>query len=238
MPKALNKSSALLILLASLTLAAWTTPAAAEPAVQDPAVVAHEVREFLLNQASTYPGSATIAVETPRIARQTGCAQLQVFLPTGQRLRSRMAVGVRCMAPEAWTLYVQANISVDGFYYVANRNIEAGDVISLDDLGAREGDVLRLSRGVVFDPSQAVGYIASQRITAGGAVKSTALRDPNSIQRGQAVRTEARGLGFVATGEGQALQSGAPGAQIQVKSSSGQIVSGTVLNANTVQVMM
>jgi flagella basal body P-ring formation protein FlgA len=142
------------------------------------------------------------------------------------------------MAPEAWTSYVQASLSIQGYFYVANRNIDAGDVIDMDDMGAREGDILRMAGGVVFDPSQAVGYIASQRISAGSPIKSRALRDPNSIQRGQTVRTEARGTGFVATGEGQALQSGAPGAQIQVRSTSGQIVNGTVLNANTVQVIM
>jgi len=42
----------------------------------------------------------------------------------------------------------------------------------------------------------------------------------------------------VATGEGQALESGAPGTQIQVRTSSGQIITGTVIDAHTVQVMM
>src|SRR5690606_19619 len=138
----------------------------------------------------------------------------------------------------AWTSHVQANLSIQGFYYVANRNIQPGDALTLTDLTGREGDLLRLPRGVIFDPSQAIGYIAKQRIPAGGTVKYSALRDPDSIQRGQAVRTEARGVDFVANGEGTALQNGGPGAQIQVKSSSGQIVSGTVLNASTVQVIM
>ncbi len=209
-----------------------------EQAVQDAALVAAEVETFLRGQASSYPGAAEISVEAPRITRQLPCEQLQPFLPSGQRLRSRMTVGVRCMAPSSWTTYVQVNLSIQGHYYVANRNIAAGDTVSLDDLSAREGDILRLSNGIVFDPSQAVGYIAAQRIPAGGPVKSTALRDPNSIQRGQSVRTQARGPGFVATGEGQALQGGPPGAQIQVRSSSGQIVTGTVLDANTVQVAL
>ncbi|MFW7342467.1 flagellar basal body P-ring formation chaperone FlgA [Pollutimonas sp. H1-120] len=216
----------------------WAAAPGAVPPAQDPALVVEEVERFLLGQASSYPGSAHINVEAPRIAGQAACDHLQPFLPSGQRLRTRMTVGVRCMAPEAWTSYVQASLSIQGYYYVANRNIQSGDVISLDDMSAREGDILRLAGGVVFDPSQAVGYIASQRISAGTPIKSRALRDPNSIQRGQTVRTEARGTGFVATGEGQALQSGAPGAQIQVRSSSGQIVNGTVLNANTVQVIM
>lgn len=206
--------------------------------IQDPAIVAAEVEDFLRSQASTYPGSVEVTVEAPRIQRQQACDQLQAHLPTGQRLRSRMTISVRCVSPAVWTTYVQATLSIQGYYYVANRNIESGDVISLDDLGAREGDILRLANNIVFDPSQAVGYIASQRIAAGGPIKSSALRDPDSIQRGQMVRTEARGRGFVATGEGQALQSGAPGTQIQVRASSGQIVSGMVVNANTVRVLM
>lgn len=231
-----------LFALIALSVFARTGVAAAAPnpalPAQDPTLVIEEVERFLLGQASSYPGSAHINVEAPRIAGQTACDHLQPFLPSGQRLRSRMTIGVRCMAPDAWTSYVQASLSIQGYYYVANRNIDSGDVISMDDMGAREGDILRMAGGIVFDPSQAVGYIASQRISAGSPIKSRALRDPNSIQRGQTVRTEARGPGFVATGEGQALQSGAPGAQIQVRSTSGQIVNGTVLNANTVQVIM
>ncbi|WP_442597152.1 flagellar basal body P-ring formation chaperone FlgA [Parapusillimonas sp. JC17] len=215
--------------------AAWGQRA---QSLQDPAQVVAEVEAFLQAQAVVYPGSASISVETPRLGQQSQCDRLEPFLSSGQRLRSRMTVGVRCMAPNAWTTYVQANLSIQGYYYVANRSINVGDTLGLDDLNAREGDILRLSNGVVFDPSQVVGYIAQQRIPVGAPIKSSALRDPDSIVRGQAVRTEARGVGFVANGEGQALQSGAPGAQIQVRTSSGQIVTGTVVNGTTVQVTM
>jgi flagella basal body P-ring formation protein FlgA len=235
----LKFSSTLVSISGGVLLAVTGTVAAssAQPP-QNPAAVVAEVHEFLRGQATSYPGSTHITIEAPRLTNQAACAHLQAFLPSGQRLRSRMTVGVRCMAPQSWTTYVQANLSILGHYYVANRTIQVGDTLTLDDLTAREGDILRLSGGTVFDPSQAVGYVASQRISAGGPIKSRALRSPDSIQRGQTVRTEARGLGFVATGEGKALENGTPGAQIQIRSSSGQIVSGTVLNSHTVQVMM
>jgi flagella basal body P-ring formation protein FlgA len=235
----LQLPSTLVAILGGALLAAAASAGASNALpMQDPAAVASEVEAFLRGQATSYPGSTHIVVEPPRLTNQPACAHLQAFLPSGQRLRSRMTVGIRCMAPQAWTTYVQANLSILGHYYVANRNIQVGDTLSLDDLSAREGDILRLSGGTVFDPSQAVGYVASQRISAGGPIKSRSLRSPDSIQRGQTVRTEARGSGFVATGEGKALESGAPGAQIQVRSSSGQIVSGTVVNGSTVRVMM
>lgn len=195
------------------------------------------VQEYLTEAAaSSHPGTVLVTVDASRVARQPECDQLQVFLGSGQRLRSRMSVGLRCMQP-AWSTYVQASLSIQGYYYLANRLIQPGDVISLDDLSAREGDLLKLSTGVVTDPSLLIGYISTQRISAGAPLKTNALRDPDSIQRGQMIRTEARGTGFIATGEGQAMQSGAPGTQIQIKSSSGQIITGTVLNSSTALIM-
>lgn len=209
----------------------------AQGVLQDPAAVSAEVEAFLLDRAQTLPGTPTVTVTPPRISRQAACEQFDLFLSNPQ-LRSRMSVGVRCLAPEPWSLYVQASVSVEGYYYVANRVINVGEMLSLDDLTAREGDLLRLGTGVIVDPSLAIGYIAQQRISAGSTIKSSALRDPDSIVRGQPVKTEARGVGFVATGDGVAMESGAPGAMIQVRTSSGQVVTGTVVNNTTVRVLM
>lgn len=224
-------------LTAAALLCALPGAATAQAGLQDPAAVAAEVEAFLLGQAQILPGAATVSVTPPRISRQAACEQMDVFLSNPQ-LRSRMSVGVRCLAPHPWTLYVQAAMTVEGQYYVAGRTINVGESLSADDLVARDGDLLRLAQGVVIDPALAIGYIAQQRIPAGTSIKSSALRDPDSIVRGQPVRTEARGLGFVATGEGVALESGAPGTIIQVRTSSGQVVSGTVINNTTVRVLM
>lgn len=225
------------LLTAATLLSALPVSAGAQAAPQDPGAIVAEVETFLLTRAQALPGTPEVIVTAPRITRQAACEHLDTFLPNPQ-LRSRMNVGVRCLAPHPWTLYVQANVSVLGYYYVANRTIDTGESLSMDDLEAREGDLLRLARGVVVDPSLAVGYIAQQRISVGSPLRESALRDPDSIVRGQPVRTEARGLGFVATGEGVALESGAPGTMIQVRTSSGQTVTGTVVNNTTVRVLM
>lgn len=222
---------------AALLLAGLPFGIGAQAVLQSPDIITAEVEDFLLTQAQNVPGTPSVVVTPPRITNQPACDHLETFL-TNPQLRSRMTVGVRCLAPQPWTLHVQAGVSVQGYFYVTNRRIDAGEVLSMDDLAAREGDLLRLPRGVVMDPSQIVGYIAEQRMNAGTTVRSNALRDPESIVRGQPVRTEARGLGFVATGEGVALESGAPGSMIQVRTSSGQVLSGTVVNSTTVRVMM
>ena len=179
------------------------------PALQDPATVVARAEALLKDRAASWPGRAVIHVGTPRIVNQPACERMEAFL-AGSGLQPRTPVGVRCLAPQPWTLYVQASVQILGTYFVANRLIRRDEILSLDDLDTREGDLLR-NRRLIGDPAHIVGWIATRRIRAGGAIESGALRDPNTIERGQQVRTVARGVGFVASGEGQALESGAPG---------------------------
>lgn len=223
----------------------FVPPAIAQPSgnstdasAQSADIVVAEVTDFLRQQAGNYPGSAHITVDTPQVQRHPACNDLQAFLPGGQRLRSRMSVGIRCLAPAPWTARVQATLAINGFFFVPNRTLEPGETVSLDDLIAREGDILSLARGVIIDPSQAIDQIVTRRIPAGTPLKSNSLRSPMSVQRGQMVRTEARGVGFVITSEAQTLEDGAPGEQIRVRTASGQVITATVMDAHTVQVMM
>ena len=209
---------------------------AARPALQDPAAIVAQVETLLQDQAAAWPGRAVISVDMPRIVNQAACDDLEATLPSAG-LQPRTAVGVRCLAPQPWTIYVQASVQILGPYYIASRQIQRGEILSQDDLDTREGDLLR-NRRLISDPAQILGWITTRRIRAGGTIESSALRDPNAIQRGQQVRTIARGVGFVASSEGQALESGSPGARIQVRTPGGQIITGTVIDAQTVQVMM
>src|SRR3546814_431629 len=207
-------------LLLLITASSAATAVASQFAAQDPNAVSKTVRHFLEAQAKTYPGTAQIVVDAPDTNQLAACNQLQVFLRGRQRLRARLSVGVRCLAPELWTTYVQASVAIHGNYYVAAHSISPDATISSSDLDTRTGDLLRLPRGVVLDPARLIGYVATQRIRSGQPIKARAVRSPESIQRGQAVRTVARGTVFVASGSGKALDGGPPGSPIQVPTTS------------------
>lgn len=236
---------ALLIAGSSLASAA-AQPYAARPDAAGPDAaltgvdLARQAEEFLRDQAAAYPGQARISVAPPKIDRMPACAQSEIFLPSHSlgRLRSRMTVGIRCLAPAAWVSYAQAELGIEGTYYVAGRSLDAGTVITPEDVATREGDLLRLAPGTIHEPERLFGSITTQRIGTGSPLRESALRSPDSIARGQPVRLEARGIGFVASSEGIALQGGEPGTRIQVRAASGQTVSGTVLNGQTVLVLM
>lgn len=228
-------------LLAAVLLAAAgaPAPAAAQSAMQDPRDMVAAAESFLREQVADLPGDPVISVQPPaRGASYPACDSLTPFLSGGSRLRPRMSVGLRCSSPSAWTAYLQAAVSVQGQYYVAARTINPGEALTEDALAPRSGDLVTLPPGTVTRPADVQGQVASQRIASGQPVRASALRSADAVLRGQTVRIVARGPGFQVSSEGQAMEPGAPGKMIQVRTASGQIVTGVVLDAQTVQIPM
>lgn len=211
---------------------------AASPALatQDPARVQAVAESFLRAQLATLPGRATITVESPQTAKLAACDALAPFLPAGMRPRARMTVGVRCNAPQNWTTYVQASVAVTGTYYVTRQAVPMGHLLSADDLDTRKGDLLALAQQMALRPDQVVGQVANRRLQAGQPIRLDALRSPQAIQRGEAVRLMVQGPGFTAMGTGRAMGNAAPGASLQVRTESGQVVTGTVTDTGIVQI--
>ncbi|WP_241116885.1 flagellar basal body P-ring formation chaperone FlgA [Achromobacter xylosoxidans] len=224
--------------LTALLLAPVASARAQEAAVQAPEAITIAARAYLLEQLAGLPGEPSVAIDPPRAERLAPCDALSPFMPSGMKLRSRMTVGVRCNGPKAWTTYVQATVSVPGHYYVASRMIAAGQALTPADLAPRDGDLVALPPGVITNPQTVVGMTAAYRINAGQPVKGAALRNAQSVVRGSNVRINARGKGFVVSSEGQALDNAAPGATVQVRTASGQVVSGVVRNAGLVEIQL
>jgi len=197
--------------------------------------LADYVAHFLKTQAQAENrGALRIRIEPPKTKGLAPCDTWDAVSPKG--LRSHTSIQVRCLAPHPWTLYVQTHLSLPGVYYTAARTLAPGETVAPDDLRTVRADLLHLSADTVTEAAQAVGRVTTQRIRKGGTLKSGVLRDAQSIQRGQRVHTEARGPGFSMRGAGFALQSGAPGSLIQVRTASGSVVSAIVVDATTVQV--
>ena len=206
---------------------------AQEAAFQAPEAIAATALSYLREQLSALPGQPSITIDPPQRAPDALRCHVPV-LPSGMKPRSRMTVGIRCTAPKAWTAYVQASVSVPGQYYVASRTIAAGQALTPADLAPRDGDLVALP-GAITDPDTVAGMTAAYRITAGQPIKGAALRNAQSVVRGSNVRINAVGKGFMVSSEGQALDNAAPGATVQVRMPSGQVVSGVVRNAGLVE---
>jgi flagella basal body P-ring formation protein FlgA len=207
-------------------------------ATQDGEAIRAAALAFVQQQAAGLPGKPDITVMPVFPRGLAPCTSLDPFMPTGARLWGRTTVGVRCAGEHPWTLYLQVRVSINATYYLAARAIAPGEVLSSADLLARDGDLTSMPQAVVTDPTQAVGAVALSRVPAGLPLRTDMLRGASSVSIGQNVRVVADGSGFSISAEGSAMNNAAPGQQVRVKTSAGQIITGVVKDSQTVEIRL
>lgn len=213
-------------------------PAPVPPGQEDGERIRAAALAFLQQQSAGLPGKVEVSVALVFPRGLAACDALEPFMPPGARSFGRTTVGVRCVGAKPWTLYVQARVAVQITYYVASRQINPGEALSAVDYVPRDGDLSTLPQTVITDPSQANGAIALMRITSGLPLRSDMLRSASSVVIGQTVNVIAVGSNFTISSEGSVLNNAAPGQLVRVRTPNGQIISGVVKDAATVQVQI
>lgn len=197
-----------------------------------------QVEAFLLAQTVGYPGKVSAAaVAVDKRLKLASCDKLQMFLPNGSRAWGRTSVGVKCTAPQAWTIYVQANVEVMADYLIAAVPLAQGQIIGEQDLARAQGDLARLPPGVFTDVAQAVGRSVYVPLSAGTVLRQEMLRIMPVVQQGQKVVLNSIGNGFMVTAEGTALANATEGQRVRVKVGNGQVVSGLARQGGLIDVM-
>ncbi|TDG18739.1 flagellar basal body P-ring formation protein FlgA [Paraburkholderia silviterrae] len=222
----------------SASAVAYGQAAQMPPGQEDGERIRATALAFLQQQAAGLPGKVSVTVPPVFPRGLAACAALEPFMPPGARMWGRTTVGVRCVGAKPWTLYVVGRVAVDITYYVAARQIDAGQMLSAADFMPREGDLASLPQTIITDPTQANGAVALARITAGLPLRTDMLRSASSVVIGQTVRVIAVGSNFTISSEGSVLNNAAPGQMVRVRTAGGQIISGVVKDAGTVQVQI
>lgn len=203
---------------------------------QDPAAIQAHAEQFLKKQTAGLPGKVTIQVAAPR-ATLPACSAFDAFQPGGSRSMGKTTIGVRCLAPSRWTVYLAAQIHVMGSYVVTRAPLPANHVLSAGDLTLREGDLGSLPADVITNADDLTGYRTVSGLAAGAPLRNALLRAPLVVQQGQTTRLVLNGPGFSIQSEGQALANASRGDRVRVKTPSGEVVSGVAQDGQRVVVV-
>jgi flagella basal body P-ring formation protein FlgA len=225
------------VLTIGIGLGAFFTAASAMPQPQDLAAVSRAVDAFVRAQTNGLPGRLEISAPAidPRLTL-TRCDSLEAFLPTGARLWGNSTVGVRCQAPDKWSLFVPVQVRVWTDVVVATRSVPRGQVLKVDDVMLQSLDLTQLPRGVLTDVHSVQGKAAVGRIAGGMPVRSDMLRGVAVVFQGQSVRVIFVGDGLRVSSEGRALGNAGQGEPVQVRSASGKLIRGIVQGPGIVEV--
>ena len=204
---------------------------------QDSAEIRLAVEQFFRAQTIGISGEKIVNVgkidSRLNLAR---CMQLEPFLPSGSRAWGKTSVGVRCTSPKQWTIYIQVEVNVVADYIVTASQISQGQQIQASNLTKLRGDLSYLPADVVTDETQAIGKTANISLRSGVALRMDSIRNQLAIQQGQAVRLISTGSNFQVATEGRALTNAGEGQTVQVRTLSGQVISGTAKSSGIVEV--
>lgn len=233
--KRLLTTAALLALLPAFQVQAQAQQAA--PSRQDPAALKRSVEQFLQVQSGGLPGQVTVAVGAvdPRM-NLAACAEPQAFFMPGARAWGKTTVGVRCVAPAAWTIYIQATVTVLGDYIASAAPLAQGQAIEAGQLVTLKGDLTTLPAGIATDMGQVIGRSTNISLPPGTPLRLDTLRSKPVVQSGQLVRLVSSGNGFSVSAEARAMSTAGDGQVVQVKTSGGQQITGIAKAGGLVEV--
>jgi flagella basal body P-ring formation protein FlgA len=227
-------------LFALLLAALASAPALAQQqtaARQDPAALRSVVEQFLQTQTAGLPGKASVKVGAidPRLSL-AACPAPEAFLQPGARAWGKTTVAVRCSAPTAWTVYIQAQVSVLADYVAAAVPLAQGQPLEQGQLVLMQGDIASMPNGIITDMAQAIGRSPTVSLAAGTPLRLDTLKSKPVIQQGQMVRLVSTGAGFSVSSEARAIGTAGAGQVVQVRTPTGAIVSGTAKAGGLVEV--
>jgi flagella basal body P-ring formation protein FlgA len=219
----------LLFLLGGMLLAQDAPQEAREPMLE-------AVERHVLQELGAESGASVRAGPLDPRLRLSACDAYQPFIPGNTRLVGNVNVGVRCLGPTRWSIFVPVRIQIERSYVATATALAAGKTLEAQDLTLLKGDPGTLPAGTLTDPHAAIGKNLRVALAAGQPVRAGQLVAPRVIQQGQTVRLVARGPGFAASNEGQALNGAGVGEVVQVRTLSGMVVRGIAMADGTVRV--
>jgi len=204
---------------------------------QEMASVRRSVEQFLQIQSAGLPGQVSISVGAidPRM-QLAACPEPQAFFMPGARAWGKTTVGVRCVAPSAWTIYVQASVSVIGEYLASAVPLAQGQSIEASQLVTLKGDLTMLPAGIATELTQVVGRSANISLPPGTPLRLDTLRSKPVVQSGQLVRLITSGNGFSVSAEARAMSTAGDGQVVQVRTAGGQQITGIAKAGGMVEV--
>jgi flagella basal body P-ring formation protein FlgA len=225
------------ILITTALLLASVSAGAQTQNRMDTAVLRQSVEQFLQVQTAGLPGKVTVTAGAvdPRLALAP-CPAPEAFLMPGARAWGKTTVGVRCAAPSAWTVYIQANVSVLGNYVAAAAPLAQGQPIEESQLAMLQGELTTLPAGIATDKAQVVGRTSNLSISAGTPLRLDLLKSKPVVLMGQPVKLVSRGNGFSVSAEGKAAANAGEGQVVQVRTANGQQISGIAKAGGLVEV--
>ncbi|NIC40235.1 flagellar basal body P-ring formation chaperone FlgA [Aquabacterium sp. A08] len=229
-------AGAALALAAAAALAQAPAPAAAW--------TAQAQRWVQQELAGSAPGALPLRPEVEvgqldRRLRLAPCQRVEPYLPAGTRLWGRSRIGLRCVdRPNGWNVFLPVTVRAWGPAWVVRRPVAPGTPLTAADADLTEIDWAEHPTPVLARTEDWLGQEAARALMPGQVLRQGWVRTPQVFSAGTPVRVQVRGPGFQLSASGQALTHGHVGQPARVRLPNRKVLTGTVRDADTVEVAL
>lgn len=235
LPKVLGLSA----LLSGASMSAGAAGSSAYQLTLD--LVRQTAADFALSQVRQHDGES-LTVSTgrldPRLRLKRCHAGMEAFRPNASRTIGAGLVGVRCLGPSRWTVYVPVDVAVETSVLVVHRGVGRGQPVDAGDVRIETRRVSRLQSGYFSEVGQLEGFVAKRHIQAGTVLSPAMLRLPRIVRRGDLVTLFIDQGTIKITAPGESRSDGARGDIVRVvNAKTGKRLRGRVIGKGRIEVL-
>ena len=169
--------------------------------------------------------------------RLAPCLRVEPYLPAGTRLWGRSRIGLRCIeGPTPWNVFLPVTVRVWGPAWAIRQAVPAGTELTQDDVEAVEIDWTEGHTPVLAQAQDWLGHTAARHLLPGQVLRQGMVRAPQVFTAGSQVKVTVQGPGFRLSATGEALSHGHVGQTARVRMPNRRVLTGTVRDADTVEI--
>ena len=217
---------------------ACNSVSAAQSTVQPVSHIHTAIEKFL---HSSYPDkfklSLTIGKIDPRLRLANCQTSLEAFFPVTARKLGPTTIGVRCLSPVAWQIYVPVQVKAFGTVVVNKHPLTRGTIISTSDLMMATRELSGAIQGYYTTFDQLEGMILKSNLASGSIISPRTVQNRKLVKMGDIVTILAETNGLHIRMKGKAMMDGAKGESIRVKNTrSKRVLQGEVIGSRLVRI--
>jgi len=197
--------------------------------------------EYALAMAQERFDSPQIAMGTldSRLRLQACDTDLNAFSKLVGTGMGNQTIGIKCISPVAWTVYVPVKVKVLQAVVVAVRSLAANQIIRASDVKLQQRDIGSLRQGYINNTRMIVGQELKYPVSLGTVIKPQSVQAQKLVRRGEHIMLVASVGKMEVRMSGTALSDASLGQRVRVKnSSSKRVVEGIVDAPGIVKVTM
>ncbi len=167
------------------------------------------------------------------------CERVEPYLPPGTQLWGKTRLGLRCtQGAVRWNVFLPITIKAFGPAWVIKGQVASGALLTQADAMQMEVDWAESRSAVVANLDDWVGQTTTRVLTTGQTLRQDMVKASQVFPSGAQVRVVARGAGFEISSSAQAISGGVMGQTVRVRMDNGRVISGLVVDSQTVRVAM